>query len=74
MTKATESIDTRKQALRVGVIIFSLLAILTFGEFVVALIAPPWRFVLWIAAIWKALYVVKDYMHVGRVLGGEESH
>ena len=66
--------DARKKALRAGGIVLFLLAILTLGEFLVAVIAPPWTFVLWIVAFWKTFYVVKDYMHIGRLFSEEESH
>lgn len=65
-------VDPHKEALRNGTIILSLLGVLTLGEFLVATIAPPWVFILWIVALWKAFYVVKDYMHIGRVFSGEE--
>ena len=72
--KSEKSTDPRKQALRAGAIVLFLLAILTIGEFLVAVIAPPWTFLLLIVAIWKAIYVVKDYMHIGRLFGEEETH
>ncbi|MBI3159976.1 MAG: hypothetical protein HYZ26_10300 [Chloroflexi bacterium] len=74
--KEVKSVDERrKEVLRNGAIILSLLGVLTFGEFLVAVIAPPWTFILWIAALWKTFYVVKDYMHIGRVFGGDgEAH
>ncbi len=70
--KESSAADRHKEALRNGVIVLFLLAVLTFGEFLIAVIAPPWTFVLWIVAIWKAFYVVKDYMHIGRAFGGDE--
>lgn len=66
--------ELRKEALSKGMWIFLMLATLTFGEFLVAVIAPPWTFVLWVVAAWKTFYVVKDYMHVGKLAGGEEQH
>jgi len=73
-TKTETQEDPRKAALTAGKWVFLMLAVLTIGEFTVAVIAPPWIFALWLAAIWKAFYVVKDYMHIGRAFGGEESH
>lgn len=68
-------VDAHKEALRTGNIVLSLLGVLTLGEFLVGAIAPPWVLILWIVALWKAFYVVKEYMHIGRVFGGdEESH
>jgi hypothetical protein len=67
--------DRRKEQLRNGLIVLLLLGVLTFGEFLVAVIAPPWTLILWIVAVWKTIYVAKDYMHIGRVFGGDgEAH
>jgi hypothetical protein len=71
-TDAAEAVDPRKDALNAGMWIFLMLGVLTIGEFIVAVIAPPWLWALWLAATWKAIYVVKDYMHIGRVFSGEE--
>jgi hypothetical protein len=51
-----------------------MLGILTLGEFLVASIAGPWIFILWIVALWKTFLVVKNYMHIGSVFSDEESH
>lgn len=61
-----------KEALRNGVWILVMLSVLTFGEFLVAVIAPPWGMLLFAVAFWKTFYVVKSYMHIGRLFGGDE--
>lgn len=61
-----------KAALSAGVWVLIMLAVFTFGEFLLALIAPPWGYLLLLIAIWKSYYVVKTYMHVGRLFGGDE--
>lgn len=66
--------EAHKDALRSGLLVFGMLALLTAGEFIVAVIAPPWSFILWIVAFSKAFFVVRDYMHVGRLFGDEETH
>lgn len=66
--------ESHKDALRSGLLVFGMLGILTIGEFIVAVIAPPWTFILWIVALTKAFFVVRDYMHVGRLFGDEEAH
>ena len=63
-----------KDALRSGLLVFGMLALLTAGEFIVAVIASPWSFILWIVALSKAFFVVRDYMHIGRLFGDEEAH
>jgi 4-hydroxybenzoate polyprenyltransferase len=74
--KTTDTVlQSRKVALRSGMWVFLMLGILTLGEFLVALIAPPWGWMLLVVAVWKSFYVVKDYMHIGRTFGrGEEAH
>ena len=64
--------DALKQDLRSGVWILFLLAIFTIGEFVVAMIVPTIGWILLIAALPKAYFVIMDYMHVSRLLGGDE--
>ena len=52
-----------------------ILATITLGEFIVGVIAPPWRSLLLIIAAFKAFYVIKDYMHIGRLFNPEgEGH
>lgn len=67
-----EQVDPRKAGLRAGAYVLLLLGVLTFGEYLVGTIAPSWIALLWIVAIWKAIYVVRDYMHIGRLFSGEE--
>lgn len=74
MAKASETDNTLEDPLVAGVRIFFWLAILTLGEFLMATIAPPWRWALWLAAFWKAFYVVVDYMHIGKLFNDEEAH
>lgn len=64
--------DSRKSALYVGVWVLIMLAVLTFGEYLVGVIAPPWGQLLLIVAAFKAFWVIKDYMHIGRIFGGDE--
>jgi hypothetical protein len=61
-----------KYELRTGVWVMLLLAVLTFGEFIVGVIAPPWGGALLLVAAFKAFFVVKDYMHIGRLFSTEE--
>lgn len=65
-------VEKRKAALTSGMWVFLMLAVFTAGEFVVGVIAPPWTQLLLIVAAFKAFFVVKDYMHVGRLFSTEE--
>lgn len=61
-----------KEALGMGVWILIMLGVLTAGELLVAVIAPPWGNLLMFVALWKSYYVVTSYMHIGRLFGGDE--
>ncbi|MDH5506370.1 MAG: hypothetical protein OEZ02_04050 [Anaerolineae bacterium] len=67
-----ESKDAREEALWMGVWVFIMLAVMTFGEFLIAKIAVLWSSLLIYVALGKAFYVVKDYMHIGRLFAGDE--
>ena len=67
--------DKRKEALYTGIWVFFMLAVLTGGEFVIGVIATPWANILLFVAAFKAFWVIKDYMHIGRLFSSdEESH
>jgi hypothetical protein len=51
-----------------------MLGVLTFGEFLVGVIAPPWGSSLLIVAAFKALFVIVYFMHVGRLFSNGEGH
>ncbi len=73
--KSVVKADSRKQALSSGLWILLMLAVLTFGEYMVGVIAPPWGSILIGVAAFKAYWVIKDYMHIGRLFeNDEESH
>lgn len=59
--------NPRRSALRAGVWVMLMLAVLTFGEYIVGVIAPPWGGMLLLVAAFKAFFVIKDYMHIGRL-------
>ena len=67
--------DKKKQAYSVGVTILILLAVMTIGEYFVGSIASAWWAPLLGIALLKAFFIVRDYMHLGRVFASdEESH
>ena len=72
ITQTDEKSEEYKTDLALGNWILVMLAVLTVGEFLVGVIAPPWGIILLIIALWKAYYVVKDFMHIGRLFGGDE--
>ena len=64
--------EKKKQAYRVGSVIFTLLIAFTIGEYFIGVVAPLWAAVLLVIAALKAYFVVRDYMHIGRVFSPEE--
>ncbi|MDH3944482.1 MAG: hypothetical protein OEV06_10355 [Anaerolineae bacterium] len=74
-TKDENGAKSYKEALAAGVWVLIILAVLTVGEYIVATIAPPWGMLLLVVAVWKTYYVVKTYMHIGRLFqADEEAH
>jgi hypothetical protein len=76
MAENTEQTATSRRAeLSAGAWVFLMLGVLTFGEFIVGVIAPPWGQALLIVAAFKAFFVIVYYMHVGRLFDSNgESH
>ncbi len=73
MDTISESSTKKASAVRKGVIIAVVLAVLTLIEFVVGLVLPnPW--ILLTLALLKALIVIQFFMHVSRVFAGEGGH
>jgi cytochrome c oxidase subunit IV len=66
--------DKKKQAFRVGEVVFLLLAVLTAGEYFIGSVASIWWAPLLGIAILKAFLIVRDYMHIGRVFAVEDDH
>lgn len=76
MAENKEQVATSRRAeLGAGAWVFLMLAVLTFGEFIVGVIAPPWGQALLIVAAFKAFFVIVYYMHVGRLFSSNsENH
>ena len=62
----------KKEAYKIGISVLILLAVLTIGEFGIGAVASVWWAPLVGIAIIKAYFVVRDYMHIGRLFAGEE--
>ncbi len=76
MTENTErAASGRREELNAGTWVFMMLAVLTFGEFLVGSIAPLWGQALLLVAAFKAFFVIVYYMHVGRLFASNgEGH
>lgn len=64
--------EKKKQAYWVGVVVLIMLATLTIGEFFIGMVAPYWWAPLLSIAAIKAFFIIRDYMHIGRVFAGEQ--
>jgi len=63
---------SKKEKYAMGVTILILLGAITLGEFGVALVGNNLGMILMLVALLKAFFVVRDYMHIGRLFSGEE--
>ena len=71
----TKNNDMKSVALRVGVTVFIILAAFTVGEYFIGSIAVGWSAPLALIALIKAAYIIRDYMHLPRLISeSEESH
>ncbi len=64
--------EKKKQEYRKGALVFLILAVLTAGEFLIARVSPLWWVPLFIIALVKAYFILRDYMHIARVFAGDE--
>ena len=64
--------EKKKEAYRIGVDVLILLGAMTIGEYLIGAFAPVWWAPLLGVAILKAYYIVRDYMHIGRVFAKDE--
>jgi hypothetical protein len=64
--------EKKLDAFRVGVGVLILLGVLTLGEFWLGAVASYWWAPLIGVAILKAFFVMRDYMHVGRLFAADE--
>ena len=62
----------KKEAYQKGIAIIILLAVLSVIEFTIGYLASAWWVPLMLIALVKAFFVVRDYMHIGRVCAGDE--
>jgi hypothetical protein len=64
--------NKKREALRLGLAVFVLLAFMTAGEFLIGAFVVGWAAPLWLIAILKAALIIRDYMHLPRLFSGEE--
>ena len=59
--------DRMAEAFQIGMFVLVVLAVLTLGEYIIAITAPPWGMILLVIAVIKAFFIIRDYMHLPRV-------
>jgi hypothetical protein len=64
--------DKKKLAYRVGLTVLIMLAVLTVGEFFIGYVASIWWAPLIGIALVKAFFIIRDYMHIGRLFAADE--
>ncbi len=74
--KTDEKYEAKKKEIyNKGVSVIILLVFLTLGEYFIGAVAYSWAYVatiLLIISTIKAFFVVRDYMHIGRLFTSEE--
>jgi len=71
--KAESNLEIKKkEAWQIGLSVFILLLALTVGEYFIGSIAMTWGLILLVIAVFKAFFVVRDYMHLPRLFSAEE--
>lgn len=64
--------EKKLEAFRVGAGVLILLGVMTLGEFWLGAVASYWFAPLLGVAVLKAFFVIRDYMHIGRLFASEE--
>jgi fatty acid desaturase len=71
--KVDEKIEEKKRdTYRRGIAVIILLFFLTLSEYWIGVVAYAWWAAIFAIALMKAFFVVRDYMHIGRLFGAEE--
>ncbi len=65
--KVDEKMEEKKDAFRKGVAIIILLFFLTLSEYWIGVVAYAWWTAILAIGLLKAVFVVRDYMHIGRL-------
>ena len=64
--------NKKKEAYQIGIAVFVLLIAFTIGEYWVGSIAVTWGWALLIISVFKAFFIIRDYMHLPRLFAGDE--
>ena len=64
--------EKKDQMYRIGVTVIILLAVFTISEYLIGAIAVGWWAPILGIAILKAFFIVRDYMHISKLVSTEE--
>jgi hypothetical protein len=64
--------NKKKEAYKKGVAVLILLVFLTISEYWMGVVAYYWWAAIMGIALLKAFFVVRDYMHIGRLFASDE--
>ena len=67
-----DNAEKQKHLYRIGSAVLILLISLTIGEYLIGSIAVGWWAPLIGIAIIKSFFVIRDYMHIGRLFSSQE--
>lgn len=70
----SEPKSQKSTAFRAGIIILVILAVLTAAEYGLSLSGQSAAFIFLGIGLVKAFFVVRDYMHLGKLFSGGEEH
>jgi hypothetical protein len=65
--------EKMKQAYWVGIVVLIMLGTMTIGEYFIGSLAGAWWAPLLAVACLKAYFILKHYMHIGKVFASTES-
>jgi preprotein translocase subunit SecD len=74
MTENDELVEKKKDSYRAGLAIFILLIAFTIGEYGIAAVGANIAIVFFVISLIKSFFILRDYMHVGRLFNNQEEH
>ena len=67
-----ETEEKKKAAYRIGVVVLIILIVSTIGEYFIGSVASLWWAPLLGISLLKAFFIIRDYMHIGRLFAADE--
>jgi uncharacterized ion transporter superfamily protein YfcC len=64
--------NKKSEAFQIGLSVITLLIVFTVGEYLLGVIAVDWWMPLIAIGLFKAFFIIRDYMHLPRLFAAEE--